>query len=280
MLNNEEFDYLGITAFHKAGYTGKNIKIASCEGIIEGSYNDVICPIYRKGEQGQHGTQVMNFIRQVVPDSEKHAIQLRMNNLEPYRDMDVITSSFTNSTYRDKRVKAFFQELINNDTFLCCAVGNDGTKSQTTMSKQTEWISVGAMSYKDMKKRYYSSVTQDLDFMSFDGLESDYKYATTGTSFASPLFAGMVGLVQDYFIQNTGKKLPYTNLLEFIKAHCIDYSTLGFDNLYGYGLFLLPDPNKIDPNKWNKPIKNKKPLKKLLINTLLSNRTGILFKLK
>jgi hypothetical protein len=279
-MNEKEFEFLGITAFHKAGYTGKNIKIASCERIIKGIYDDVTCPEYgtATSKQAQHGTQIMGYIRQVLPDAQKFAYQINRNNLERYREMDIVTTSYTTSTFSNKRVREFFQELIKNDVFLGCAIGNDGTKSETSISKLDEWMSCGAMSFKDMKKRYYSSVSKYIDFISFDGLDNTYsKLGNNGSSFSIIIHNGLVGLIQDYFIVNTGKKLPYTNLLEFIKAHCIDYGTLGFDNLYGYGLFLLPDPNKIDPNKWNKPIKigdNEKPLKKLLTDTLIRNKTN------
>ena len=41
MLNEKEFDFLGITKWHEAGYKGRGVKITSHEKIIEGSFDDV-----------------------------------------------------------------------------------------------------------------------------------------------------------------------------------------------------------------------------------------------
>ena len=46
MLNKEEFDFLGITKWHEAGYKGKGVTIASHERIIEGVFDDVFCLDY------------------------------------------------------------------------------------------------------------------------------------------------------------------------------------------------------------------------------------------
>lgn len=50
MLNKEEFNFLGITKWHEAGYKGQGIKVASHERIIKGSFDDVFCLEY--GEKG------------------------------------------------------------------------------------------------------------------------------------------------------------------------------------------------------------------------------------
>ena len=41
MLNKEEFDFLGITKFHEAGYKGQGITICSKENVLENVFNDV-----------------------------------------------------------------------------------------------------------------------------------------------------------------------------------------------------------------------------------------------
>lgn len=41
MLNKKEFDFLGITRWHEAGYKGQGISVASHEKIIEGVFDDV-----------------------------------------------------------------------------------------------------------------------------------------------------------------------------------------------------------------------------------------------
>ena len=76
MMNKEEFDFLGITKWHEAGYTGKNVTIVSKELIIDGIFDDIVCKNPKKNTEAMlknhsHGTDVMDFIRQVAPRSEK-----------------------------------------------------------------------------------------------------------------------------------------------------------------------------------------------------------------
>ena len=74
MMNREEFDFLGITKFHEAGYIGKGVTIVSKENIIDRIFDDVICKNPKKNTEAMlkynsHGTDVMDFIRQVAPRS-------------------------------------------------------------------------------------------------------------------------------------------------------------------------------------------------------------------
>ena len=73
-MNEKEFDFLGISKFHKSGYTGKNITIASKEAILN-VFNDVECRDYftMPSISAKHGTTVMDYIRQVLPDAKKIA---------------------------------------------------------------------------------------------------------------------------------------------------------------------------------------------------------------
>ena len=72
MLNKEEFDFLGITKWHEAGYIGKGVTIVSKELIIDKIFDDVISKNPKENtdamlKYNSHGTDVMDFIRQVAP---------------------------------------------------------------------------------------------------------------------------------------------------------------------------------------------------------------------
>ena len=73
MLNKDEFDYLGITRWHDLGYKGQGITIASEENILENIFNDVEALKYGKIQSDSyiHGTNVIDFIRQVAPEARK-----------------------------------------------------------------------------------------------------------------------------------------------------------------------------------------------------------------
>jgi hypothetical protein len=65
----EALDFLGITEWHNAGYTGKGIKILSDEKVCEKYHSDVISPAGFKSKRG-HGDDVMSHIKLVAPDAE------------------------------------------------------------------------------------------------------------------------------------------------------------------------------------------------------------------
>lgn len=165
---------------------------------------------------------------------------------------DVMTTSAFSSTDISKVMMGVWQDLYDNGCFLCCAAGNEAEEGCQDLTKTDLWKAIGACEYnKDLKRAYYSSVGEELDFMSLSGLKTTYRgKKINGTSFASPLFAGMLALVQDFFITNTGKKLNHENLEKFVIDNCIDLGDEGKDNNYGYGLFVLPDPASIDIEKY------------------------------
>lgn len=219
--NKELLDYLGITTYHNAGYKGDKVVVAS-----------------REGDLADHGRQVAEVLRAVCPEAD---IRLK----EEYSDVKGVdiytTSSFFSSDKLDVKKKAA-KALYDSGTFLCCAIGNEGTMSTTELSKDEWWTSVGALELKngELSKPIYSSSGDCLDFMSLTNFETTLgKFS--GTSCASPMFAGMLALVQNYFIHKTGKKLSNKMLLKFIIDNSQDVGEEGKDIKTGYGIFRLPE---------------------------------------
>ena len=271
-LNEDAFDFLGITKFHESGYTGKNITIASKESIIEGIFDDVECDDYFStdtSKSAKHGTTVMDYIRQVVPDAKKIACDfsgITEKNVWKCEDMEKLLNNppqiFTSSAYDSSDSKEHhmikYQELREKGCFLVHGAGNDGEDGVLDVVKNDVFKAVAA--YKlycgKPKKETFSSAGEEVDFASLDNLRATWDNKRhTGTSFSAPIFAGMVGLVQDFFISKTGRQLSYENLLQFIKDNCIDLEETGIDNKSGFGLFILPNPNSIDIAKYTNVIK-------------------------
>lgn len=271
-LNKEAFDFLGITKFHENGYTGKNITIASKEMIIEGIFDDVECDDYFStdtSKSAKHGTTVMDYIRQVVPDARKIACDfsgITEKNVWKCEGMEkllsnppqVFTSSSYNSSDSQEHHMKKYRELREKGCFLVHGAGNDGEDGVLNVVKNDVFKAVAA--YKlfcgKPKKESFSSVGEEVDFASLDNLRATWDNKRhTGTSFSAPVFAGMVALVQDFFISKTGRQLSYENLLQFIKDNCIDLEETGIDNKSGFGLFILPNPNSIDIAKYTNVIK-------------------------
>lgn len=67
----------------------------------------------------------------------------------------------------------------------------------------------------------------------------------TGTSFSSPLLLGMLALVQQFFLEKTNKTLNQEQIYRFIIDNSIDLGEKGKDDMFGHGLFILPNPEDI-----------------------------------
>ena len=261
-LNKEEFDFLGITKFHAAGYTGKHITIASKESILNNVFDDVECDDYFGGasDHAKHGTRVMDYIRQVAPDARKIAtdmsgrIDAKGWHCEGFEKLlanppQIFTGSiWGTSDYKDVCMDKY-KELRDKGCLMVFGAGNSDSKGTLKIVENDVFKAIAA--YKLVKgkpkKEFFSSIGEAVDFASFDNLKATWdKRRHTGTSFAAPVFASMAGLVQDFFIANTGKQLPLDMLLQFIEDNCIDVETKGKDTSSGFGLFILPDPATID----------------------------------
>ena len=266
-LNEDAFEFLGITKFHQSGYTGKHIAIASKESIIKGVFDDVECDDYFStdtSKSAKHGTNVMDYIRQVVPDARKIACDFSgtvkknvWNCVGMQKLLDnppqVFTSSSYNSSDSQEHHMKKYRELREKGCFLVHGAGNDGEDGVLDVVKNDVFKAVAA--YKlycgKPKKETFSSAGEEVDFASLDNLRATWDNKRhTGTSFSAPVFAGMVALVQDFFISKTGRQLSYENLLQFIKDNCIDLEETGLDNKSGFGLFILPEPDSIEISRY------------------------------
>lgn len=229
-MNEEKLDFLGITRFHNAGYFGQGMTIAD-----------------REGTKSKHGAMVEEVIKTIIPEAN---VLLKQEYTKSFH-ADVYTTSLFYSTdlFASNSNKA--RDLYEQGTFLCCAVGNDGESGQTTLSKFPWWCSIGACDLvKGQPKRmYYSSITEDIDFCSFTNMKTSHG-VFTGTSCATPVFASMCILVQQFFKKMCGRKLTNSELLNFIQDNTLDIGEEGFDTKAGNGVFILPEPQSIDVNKY------------------------------
>lgn len=229
--NSDKLKYLGISRFHEAGYKGKDVVIVSRESL------------------STHGTKIVDIIKQVAPEAN---IMYKLNYQNGgLNNIDVYTTSYFQSSDTLDRSKAASKEMADNDVFLCCAVGNEAEDGITHLAAQSWWNSIGACNLVNGKpiRMYYSSVGEELDFMSMTNFETETGLFT-GTSCATPVFASMVALAQNFFMKNLGRKLTNSEMLSFIKENCVDLQEKGKDDYTGFGLFVLPDPLTIDVSKY------------------------------
>lgn len=266
MLYKEEaLNFLGITRWHELGYTGKGIKIMSDEKVCEKEHPDVISPKGFNNKRG-HGDDVMAHIKLIAPDATyisypfsgyfgSNTYTCSCADYIKNQGVHVFTTSKIGSYPNSGKRKAI-QDCINMGCIFFTAAGNDGKKGLKPESCYEGYIAIGGVkpSYNVDKSKYewnklskvnYSSVGEELDYVTIAEI-----LGVAGTSFCSPVFAGMCGLVQQFFEEKAGRKLKRAEMEMFIKDNLIDTEIEGFDIRTGYGIFILPDPTTINVNKY------------------------------
>lgn len=260
----DALDFLGITAWHKAGYTGKGIKILSDEKVCKKKHPDVISPSGVKSKCG-HGDDVMSHIKLVAPDAEFIAFPFNGtfgNDKYECESAEYIKQNkihiFTTSeigTYPSIGKQKAMQDCIDAGCIFFASAGNDNQKGLKEEVKYDGYWAIGGVKPKftgeykwnepiydwnDLYKVSYSSVGEELDYVTIAEILN-----VAGTSFCSPVFAGMVGLVQQFFEEKIGRRLKRAELEIFIKDNLIDVDEKDFDIRTGHGLFVLPEPETI-----------------------------------
>jgi subtilisin family serine protease len=276
--NKKEFEICGILRWHEAGYTGKGIHMAEIEParpdlwFFDGKLYDP----FGNGMNAQyncHGQKVLDVMHQVAPDAELYSLysgiitkgnEVSGNFTEqtlPFaieNNIHIIGASLSGANHpvlNEKIKKAQEYGII-----FTTSAGNKGEKGLDGFAESNVWIAIGATGYNDSRKeiylKNYSSRGPELDIVGFSGLyvhdakNPERVFQQEGTSFSQPFVAGMIALVQQFFLERAGRTLYQDEMQQFMQDHVIDLGEQGFDEEYGHGLFVLPEPESIDVNKY------------------------------
>lgn len=278
-LNKKEFEYNNIINWHKKGYTGKGIKIANMESCNPDAWchnGKIVDPFNHKQKkfENSHGNQTANILHQVAPDSEIHILSNGGSYIGGKAEGKFIDESIPYMIKTGIHLVNASLSGINNDilneniievqkhgTVFCNSAGNSSDRGTGGYANSGVWIVTGAVHLSKKGKislASYSSIGESVDFVQFSGIyaddvrewEKDYPIHVTGTSFASPMLCGMLALVQQFFLENAGRALYQDEIYQFILDNTIDLGEEGKDVEYGHGLFVLPNPDKIDISKY------------------------------
>ena len=260
----EALDFLGITAWHKAGYTGKGIKILSDERVCQKKHPDVISPSGFSSKSG-HGDDVMSHIKLVAPDATFIAYPFsgtfgtdsyKCNGAEYIKSegVHVFTTSSLGQFPNGGKQKAI-QDCIKAGCIFFIAAGNDNLKGLKAESRYEGYLAIGGVKprftgeykwndpiydWNNFIKTNYSSVGEELDYVTLAEI-----LGVSGTSHCAPVFAGMVADVQQFFLEKAGRVLKPIEMERFVADNLLDVDIDGFDVRTGHGLFRLPDPETI-----------------------------------
>ena len=250
------FDYLGITEWHKAGYTGKGIKILSMEQVESQRKFPYVTAVNGFGDDDNgHGSRVMEQMKVIAPDSTYFTCTKKGSTEEwkpLYLDyilknnIPLVTTSKLSDIYElSSATEKYMQECIDNGTTFFVGAGNlrvGGRKDIYAEAKSDKYLAIGACAYEDgdVGKAFYSCEGEELDYMTIAGYGKEI-----GTSFATNRFCAMCALVQQFFLEKAGRTLYRHELIQFINDNVQDLRTKGFDIYTGHGLFILPAPETI-----------------------------------
>lgn len=283
-LNRKEFEYNNIIEWHQKGYTGKGIKVANMEGGNHKAWNlkgKVFDPfdISRHPSTNNHGDKVMDILLQVAPDATIYMLPNGGYDVEgggyggriveeslPYieeNNIHLVNASLTGTNSMNLAQK--IEKTKEKGTIFVTAVGNESKYDSIGYSSKNSWITISASHLSNGRAEIasYSSRGKSIDFTQFSGLyvhsqkDRNYTIKEIGTSFASPMFCGMLALVQDFFLSNTGQTLNQDQMYRFVLDNAIDLGDEGKDELYGHGIFVLPNPDEIEIEKYIKLEPNK-----------------------
>lgn len=282
--NLKEFETCNILLWHSMGYTGKGVKIANMEKacpdspVFDGKLHDPFNMKYST-IRNEHGNNTAGVIHQIAPDADIYMLSDGFN-----RNGDIISGklveqtipfikktgiTLVNASLYGKNIRVIneiYKELKTHGVILVNSAGNEGAKGLTGYAASNVWISVGAVGYNDWGAKSldtiflkdYSSRGKELDYTMFSGLfvhdlvENGRVFEVNGTSFSSPMFCGMLALVQQFFLEKAGRVLYQDEIELFIQDHLMDLGEVGWDEEFGHGLFILPHPNEINTNKYVK----------------------------
>ena len=255
----EALDFLGITKWHKLGYTGSGIKIMSIEPVSSKKKfpNVIAVNGYNEGNlrEQSHGDRVMEQMMDIAPNATFITCSKEGNtdNWKPlYLDyilnnnVQLFTSSKLSDVYKlSSTTEKYMQECIDNGTTFFIGAGNRktfGGKDIYPEAKSDKYLAIGACEFNDgeVGKAFYSCEGEELDYMTIVGHDGE-----SGTSFATNRFCAMCALVQQLFLEKAGRTLYRHELVRFIDDNVMDLKTEGFDIYTGHGLFILPDPTTI-----------------------------------
>lgn len=244
-------EYLGVDKWHKAGYTGKRVKALTGERLDEW--------------MTRHSQQTAAAFHEIAPDAKLSYAPFpgAGNVVEKFHNLrgDACVM-FVSLAVQGGNGKEIADGAIPDNLFVCVGAGNYGEDYANGMMLPASAYGVGAVDVRWSAMRggepvpgakllvqaaSYTSHSELVDFGAATGLYLDgYPDTFTGTSCAAPVLAGMAALVNDFFMDKTGRPLPHLSMLRFMKDHAVDIEEPGKDEKSGWGIPVLPDPDTID----------------------------------
>lgn len=258
MISKNDYirEWLGVDVWHKKGYTGKRGLTLTAEPIPGGS----------------HAQRTLAVFKEIAPDREVKHRAFTDSRTQAHGFVDYVKECDADCMYmslstqggsKEDEVEKYFNACWPERFSLFLSAGNDGSTQYNHIIEREKCYGVGAVELRWSMQNGsgkplpgakmlvipagYTSEDDDVDFGGITKVyDKEVGQAFDGTSCAAPVLCGMVALVNDFFIDKTGKPLKHEAMYQFLKDHCYDVTEDGKDKLTGYGAPRLPDPDTID----------------------------------
>jgi subtilisin len=284
--NIKELEITGVIECHKNNILGQGIKVAILENHLDSSLkmfkgkvktleykNNKLVEYVEKSKStsNSHAQKEIDIIFQIMPEVEQvYCLPSGFSNVGGKVEgsifeslkfiidnkIDIVSSSIGGVNH--PKVIELIKKAKDQGTVFLNAIGNSGKESTDSFVNTGEFIDVGAAYYSDRRKEInrcsYSSTGSKLEVMEFvpdvrDARNKDRSFSISGTSFSTPMFAATIGLLKGYF-KSKNKIIYQDQILDLIKNNSIDLGEKGKDDLYGYGVFILPKLEELNLNRY------------------------------
>ena len=243
---------LNVDVWHKAGFTGKNIHAVILDwddGKPRAGTESYLTDVFGKSTESGHAANVAQTIREIIPDT-------RISYFDNTRNKDAVFKWVRDNKDNIDIINVSLAGLrgMTTDDYLryqalgipmICASGNDGYDDQISYPANYEFtIAIGSSDKYGDKVDIFSNGGPMLNAVCPDHIAIINSlgdiWTPSGTSYASPVAAGLIGIYCDFRKVSGLDKLTEDIAILFVNGNSEDILAEGFDNESGYGRFHLP----------------------------------------
>ena len=255
--NNWIRDYLGVSAWHDAGYTGARGLTLTAENIADAGAES-------------HAYKTLLALREIAPG--RRVVYQDMHDADgliaAVRDSGADTMFASVSWYGcTGEWRRMIDAGLPDHLSLFCSAGNHSTDRDNPMMAAARVYGVGAVRLTASESRGgvpvpgavitlveagYTSASDHVDFSGATDLYvGEGSRVFGGTSCACPVICGMAALVNDLAIERTGRPLKHDAVYRLLRDCAKPVNKPGIkDDRTGWGLPILPPPEKIDIERY------------------------------